>query len=182
MAYAHFPVERKRQSILIGSTNGKAYLTDPTGARRFWPVEVVRFDVEGIRRDRDQIWAEALKRERMGESIRLPESLWELAGEHQERRREVDAWEPVLEGLVYSRPVWDSSGRVRIPLEDVWVAVQPDPARRDRSGGLRISEIMHRLGFERGTMKLEGKMVRAYLGKPVGLDLSGSDGPKKEPE
>src|SRR6185436_3179557 len=63
LAYAHFPVERPRQFIIIGTTNSPAYLTDPTGGRRFWPIEVQAFRLDWIKANRDQLWAEACIRE-----------------------------------------------------------------------------------------------------------------------
>jgi hypothetical protein len=66
MAYARKAIERPRHFILIGTTNSAAYLNDSTGARRFWPVRVNRFDVAAIVRDRDQLWAEAVARVKQG--------------------------------------------------------------------------------------------------------------------
>ena len=57
--------DHKRQCIFIGSTNRSAFLTDKTGNRRFYPVEVHSsgydlFDHEAeIRNDIIQAWAEA---------------------------------------------------------------------------------------------------------------------------
>ena len=57
--------DHKRQCIFIGSTNRSAFLTDKTGNRRFYPVEVHSsgydlFDHEAeIRNDIIQVWAEA---------------------------------------------------------------------------------------------------------------------------
>ncbi len=52
-----------RRNVFIGTINPSAhdgYLTDQTGNRRFWVAKVGdSIDLEGIRRDRDQIWAEA---------------------------------------------------------------------------------------------------------------------------
>lgn len=167
MAYAHSPVERQRQFIIVGTTNSAEYLADTTGARRFWPVRVQRFDVVGIIKDRDQLWAEAQQRERAGESIRLPEVLWEAAGQHQEQRREVDAWEePLLDVIRNVEPA--SSGGVRVATSLLWGGLGIEPSRRDRQGARRISEIMQRLGFERGTVWDDGKAQSGYLrNKPL---------------
>ena len=56
--YSSFP----RRCVFIGTHNPgpeKGYFTDPTGARRFLPVEVGKIDVGGLRETRDQLWAEA---------------------------------------------------------------------------------------------------------------------------
>jgi predicted P-loop ATPase len=163
MAYAHVPVERPRQFIIVGTTNSAEYLADATGARRFWPVKVGRFDLEGITRDRDQLWAEACVREAVGESIRLPEELWSSAGEHQEKRREIDAWEEViqehLEGLEVS-----AGRRLQVATDTLWTVIGTvDVSRRDRMGARRISEIMQRLGFTRTSIYVEKKVVNGYV-------------------
>jgi predicted P-loop ATPase len=148
MAYAHFPVERPRHFIIIGTTNSTAYLTDPTGARRFWPMTVQRFDVAWIKANRDQLWAEACVREATDESIRLSEDLWPEATEHQNQRREIDAWEDLIAGVVDNlEPT--STGRLEVTADACWIACGVTSDRRDRFGAKRISEIMQRLGFTR---------------------------------
>ncbi len=162
MAYAHIPVERSRQFIIIGTTNNNEYLADATGARRFWPVKVGRFDVDGIVRDRDQLWAEAVVREAAGESIRLDERLWSAAGEHQEQRREVDAWEDIIDRYVDGlEPT--ASGRQQTSAAAVWNAIGTPVERRDRGGAKRISEIMQRLGFTRTNVREEERVVTGYV-------------------
>lgn len=171
MAYAHFPVERPRHFILIGTTNSSIYLTDPTGARRFWPLTVRRFNVEWIRQHRDQLWAEACCREADGASIRLPEELWPHAGEEQEKRREIDPWEDVLrKALLRIEP--NSDGKRRVVTAALWDLLNIPSERRDRYGSLRISEIMHRLGFKRTRVRPPGEDVQVgYVQESDALEL-----------
>jgi predicted P-loop ATPase len=65
--YGKRPVKFKRRCVFVGTTNETKYLISRTGNRRFWPVWVEWVDLEGLRRDRDQIWAEAVARFRAGE-------------------------------------------------------------------------------------------------------------------
>ena len=70
-AYAHLPTEIGRQFIMVATTNmidGEArYLRDLSGNRRFLPVRVGdEIDLKLLKRDREQLFAEAVMRERAG--------------------------------------------------------------------------------------------------------------------
>jgi predicted P-loop ATPase len=171
MAYARLPVEIARQFILIGTTNSHTYLNDITGNRRFWPVRVQKFDLKKFLEDRDQIWAEASYREANGESIRLKESLYVLAGKQQERRRFEDPWEQIIE------EAFDLTKKLRISPEQIWEVLHFQTDKRDERAQHRITQILQRLGYRRMTVKdqTSGKIVKGWGRDPEGFtpDLLG---------
>ena len=58
--YARRVTEFPRTVVFFGTSNSDAYLVDPTGGRRFWPFKTKRrVDIEGLKRDREQLFAEA---------------------------------------------------------------------------------------------------------------------------
>jgi DNA polymerase I-like protein with 3'-5' exonuclease and polymerase domains/predicted P-loop ATPase len=63
-AYGHEVRSYPRRTCLAFSNNDFEFLQDATGNRRYWVVSIIRdrVDIEGLRRDRDQILAEALAR------------------------------------------------------------------------------------------------------------------------
>jgi hypothetical protein len=161
MAYERTSDERARQCVFIG-THNSFLLEDPTGGRRFWPVRVDRFKVEDIARNRDQLWAEAVERERAGEPIRLPEELWSVAGEMQEERRSVDHWEDIIGSYV--------EGKGQVASQELFNLLGIPPAQQDRPKQLRVAEIMkERFKYVRKSFydQEQGKTVAGYIKSDV---------------
>lgn len=146
LSYGRLTTRLPRQCVIIGTTNDAAYLKDPTGDRRFWPVQVVRFDLSALGQDRDQLWAEAAHREATGESIRLDPSLYEAARLEQDGRRVEDAFEAIL-----SEVFGDNTGRIR--TLDIWEILGIEPAKATQEQNTRLGEVMRGLGWERPKMR-----------------------------
>jgi hypothetical protein len=76
-AYGRRRVDAARRCVFIATTNEDEYLQSQTGNRRFWPVKTGTIDIESLRRDRDQLWAEAAAEEAKGLPLVLPRDQWD---------------------------------------------------------------------------------------------------------
>lgn len=112
-AYARRVDDYPRQCIFFGTTNDEHYLRDETGNRRFWPIKVNKklIDVEALKADVDQIWAEAYQLYKAGEKLYLEADVEALAKREQQARvlddplvGQIEAWllKPVTATTVYS--------------------------------------------------------------------------------
>jgi hypothetical protein len=166
MSYGRFSEARGRQTIFVGTTNEHKYLKDRTGNRRFLPIKTGAIDLEALRRDRDQLWAEAAKLEAEGESIGLPQELWAVAAAEQEERLEDDPWQEKL-ATVRGRAVGDE---VRTYTADLLSEVLGIPVERQHNGhAKRVTALMRELGWEPDKFKVAGKTMRGFCRpKPEG--------------
>lgn len=178
-AYGRATEEKPRRCIFAGTTNpdGTGYLRDVTGGRRFWCVAAGRCDVEAMRRDRDQIWAEAVHRYRKGAKWWLSDAGEALAKVEAEARRDGDPWEEVLAGLNSLRPHEDGRGAYRgvvlpasafdpsgvlgvVTGDQVLSMVGIEPSQRDKSKQMRIGQTLRALGWSRATVNGERVFLR----------------------
>ena len=150
LAYGRLPVEVPRQSVIIGTTNSDRYLRDGTGNRRFWPVKVGQFDLDGLRRDRDQLWAEAAAREGEGVSIRLDPSLWGAAAEEQDARRVEDPYV-----VSFRAALGEMTGKLK--NEDAWTILGIPDGQRTQDHNARLGDAMRELGWERTKLRFGGR-------------------------
>jgi hypothetical protein len=156
LAYGRMPVEQPRQCVIVGTTNDERYLRDNTGNRRFWPVRVGRFDVESLRADRDQLWAEAAHREATGASIRLDPALYGTAAEQQADRQVADPWVATMEAAL-----GDRHGKLR--AEEAWLIVGLRSAQRTQEHNVRLGSAMQELGWERKKLRFGSTPAWCYV-------------------
>jgi len=101
-AYARTSETFPRQCVFIGTTNEFDFLNDPSGNRRFIPIDVNKSQVtkhvfEDLDDIIDQIWAEAVFRFRAGEKLTLSEEAELIAKGEQIKHSKIDDRKGIIE-------------------------------------------------------------------------------------
>lgn len=140
--YGRHPIEQQRQVVFGGTTNVPDFLADPTGSRRYWPVVVGAVDLPALRRDRDQLWAEAVRLYDAGERWHLDEREAAMLSDASEDHRERDAWETLI--LRRAREI----GTPTI-MDIAKAALDIETGRVDGGTAKRIGNVLRGAGWEK---------------------------------
>jgi predicted P-loop ATPase len=177
-AYGRHRVDQPRRGIFIGTTNDDTYLKSQTGNRRFWPVRTGLIDCEALRRDRDQLWAEAAYLEASGASLTLPKDLWKDAAAEQDKRRDHDPWDDLLRDA-RGTIVTTKDGRAEERIASIDLLTRPEFLNlpRDKVNDVatkRLAFCMQRLGWTKPDKAIRivrgQKPVRGYVRPPQNRD------------
>jgi putative DNA primase/helicase len=155
-----------RQCIFIGTTNEAEYLGDSTGGRRWLPIRVGRIDIEAIRRDRDQLFAEAYVRYKAGETWHPDtDDFVKAATQEQSERTMQDPWLPPIESWVMASanrakthdPGWTTA-------EVLLHALDKSPAAMTKADQMRVAVILRELGLSptRSRTQIGPSRIRRY--------------------
>jgi hypothetical protein len=171
-AYGRRRVDQPRRCIFFGTTNNETYLQSQTGNRRFWPIRCGRIDLEALRRDRDQLWAEASAIEEQGIALELPRALWAEARALQGERLDRDPWDDALAELekhysVKLEQAGDGGGEWRVPTKDILSECLKLGAREQTDTiAKRLAYSLRRLGWDGPkTIRFAGGTPRGYTKK-----------------
>ncbi len=162
LPYGRAVSEVPRRSVCGGTVNPteEGYLTDRTGNRRYWVVKVGDIDLPAVRRDRDQLFAEAAHHARLalaalaaGEEP-AAEDRWWLSDDESRAAEEEASDRLTSDSMVETlERMWDSKPKIQRPatftLADAthWISM---PAERvNRAMEIRIGRALHELGFGR---------------------------------
>ncbi len=141
-----------RKGVFFGTCNDHDFLKDPTGSRRFWPVDVgVNFSTKDIWKELpgevDQIWAEAVQIQRAGEGLYMDTKELEAAAEAaQELHHETDVKLGMISEFL-EQPIPPNYDQLGMDARRLWYAEDPKtgdlhqsvtPVRRDKVCALEI--------------------------------------------
>lgn len=144
--YGRREIRCPRQLVFAGTTNEWAWNKDPTGGRRFWPVEITQeIDTEGLEGVRDQLFAEALHRWKANERF------WPTADEQRTlfdpeqlaREAEDSFFDPIHDWI---EELW----RPEFTMHDVMAdALKLDAGRQTRDVATRVGQLLKKMGCKR---------------------------------
>ncbi|MEO1677999.1 MAG: VapE domain-containing protein [Pseudomonadota bacterium] len=137
-----------RQCAFIATTNDEQFLRDPTGGRRFWPVSVsAEIDTEGLTRDRDQLFAEALAAFGAGEAWHLDQETEALAREVQAAATEEDPWATLLSDYLDGTLDEDGQPLDYVHTAEVLAAIDLPTGQKGGAAGKRAAAILQQMGL-----------------------------------
>lgn len=148
--YAALAEDVPRVTVFYGTSNRLEVLRDPTGNRRFWPVQVPDdqvIDLTGLRADRDQLWAEAVAWYKAGESWWMGRDWEPFLNQHQERFELGDALDEMILKWIHNRRHHFT------PTDLAYDLLGVKPAEFDRAKQTRIGNILQRILPRRGWRK-----------------------------
>jgi hypothetical protein len=160
--YQEYAVTLQRRCVIQGTSNPTDLLDDPTGARRWLPMACGEVDVDGIARDRDQLWAEALVLFTAG-GVEWREAQALAEGVHDDYRV-TDTWEDAIERWLET-PDLDGTlpGADGFSTHDVLTqALCFREHAVKRADEMRAAKVLKALGFRNKVQKAEGRSVRRW--------------------
>lgn len=156
--------ESKRRCVFVGTTEDDDWLQSEKGIRRYWPVKVSeRIDLDRVKADRDQLWAEAVALYKAGER-------WWFTDEEEMVAANV------AKSRVYKSAVFEAVGLwwrgmrpekrpTKVTINDVaQAALMLSPDKITPKHGRDIGRALREMGFEVGPREVIGAhRVQTFL-------------------
>jgi hypothetical protein len=158
-----------RASIIVGSTNEDEFLSDKTGNRRFWVIEVEKkIDVELLTQERDAIWAAAVLAYKSGEQWWLTPEEEALLAQNNEGWQITDVWEAAILNYLDNKSTCTIAELLEKPIG-------LDLAKQSRAEQMRVSNILRRNGWTRVRKQVGNK--REWFWEKVGQEVGQASKP-----
>lgn len=154
--YGHYVIDSPRQCVFAGTVNHSNYLRDETGNRRFWPVVCGTIDIDSLKRDREQLWAEAVTLYRAGNAWWLDDpQILRAAEAEQAERYDTDPWQNLIAAHLRS----ESETAVDHLLE---YCLMKQPGQWTQGDKTRVGRCLKALGWEKIRVRQAGDRTYRY--------------------
>ena len=152
--YERTSADYPRQSVFVATTNETQWLHDTTGGRRFWPLTCKSANLGYIRNTRNQLWAEAVKRLKNGETW------WEMPEEEtrleQGSRMVEDSWEDEISVFL------DKLSRDYVTTTEILrECLKIEAGKHEKPYQMRVADVLRKLGWAKpsGNIRIDKKRV-----------------------
>jgi predicted P-loop ATPase len=151
------PITLKRHTVFCGTTNKGEFITDMTGSRRYWPVQIGAIDTDWTTANRSQIWAEAVVAYNNGEKWYLEnEAAKELEAQSSDFRQ-YDPWHEVIEQWLIGNMRRSSTSEIMTQ------ALSLEKYQMTRNNEMRVGDIMRQLGYDRVRRRIMGQRTYVWV-------------------
>lgn len=158
MPYASLPVSLPRRFVMAGTSNRSEFLIDPTGNRRFVPLEIADgFETPWLQlKDyRNAMWKRAEDEYRKGTPWEITSGEIESMSDYIHSFAEVDPWEQIVVNYL--------THKEEVTITDLMVeALSFSPMAIKRAEAKRASNILTGLGWRRMVTSRNGVSVRLW--------------------
>lgn len=168
--YKEFNTNYPRRLIFLGTTNATDILDAGRRNRRWLPIHVVRADVEAIKRDRNQLWAEGLL------MFQKSGVFWQAekhSSEAHEGYIKTDTWQEPIFNWLYDK---DIDGQTPLDKEYITTyevlqgAVNLETSKHNPHHSSRVSSILKGMGFKQKTTRINGRGTRVWIKKTTKIN------------
>lgn len=174
-----------RSSFMVSSSNPSSFIRDPSGARRYWIIEVGTIDLRAIAAEREQLFAEAVQRYRAWEA---EEKKLQLLIEKNAPVEDLEIAKEKAKELHWSLPPWlwkaqaesvefctteisyegrierylEESGKSRISTYEIIRDCLRVGATEQSGDAEAVAKVMHKLGWKNVRYREGGDKIRGW--------------------
>ena len=152
-----------RSCIIVGTANRDAFLVDPSGSRRFWPIKVRQnINLALLAEWRDQIWSEALDLFHTGVEHWLTPELEKLRAADSENFEAEDPWtvqvDLAVDSLAHAGRFASNGFSLAELLSQMGVQVQ----QQNRAASMKLADILRLKGWIKTRKMVQGRQVMLW--------------------
>jgi len=160
------PIDMRRRCVFVITTNQNQYFSDTTGNTRFFPVVIKNIDLEFIEKHRDQLFAEAAARIRMGEQWwDDDEEITKMNTEEQESRISVSILEEIVDEWLSSKrsqPAIEEGFQTKIFFETMTKDGEKRLRHFSPGEAREVAAILRKKGFFQKVYRIDGYCLRLW--------------------
>ncbi len=160
-SYGHFPINRPRRTVFVLSANNYQFLSDGP-ERRYWPIKIHSnsvIDVDYLKINKDQLWAEAVNLYNAGEQWYLNRDEAKQLESYQEIFIIDDPWGAVVKKTIEAV---ETNKKNHATTAEIMKALDLPVAHQHSGNSRRIAQICRDMGYVQKIITVGGSKKRTW--------------------